>query len=73
MRYGKGYCTSHYITLDQISEVVLEDIRKQARFAKYCRTGYLQLLLEEQQTRDEEELEHHPKAAGTECSGSYIR
>lgn len=35
MRYGKGECTSHYITLDQISEVVLEDICRQARFAKY--------------------------------------
>ena len=56
MRYGKEECTSHYITLDQISEVVLEDIRRQARFAKYCRTGYMQLLMEEQQLRDEEEM-----------------
>ena len=63
MRYGKDYCTSHYITLDQISEVVLEDIRRQARFAKYCRTGYLQLLLEEQQARDEEELEQQKENA----------
>lgn len=57
MRYGKEECTSHYITLDQISEVVLEDIRSQARFAKYCRTGYMKLLMEEQQARDEEEME----------------
>ena len=56
MRYGKEECTSHYITLDQISEVVLEDIRRQARFAKYCRTGYMQLLMEEQQLRDEEDM-----------------
>lgn len=63
MRYGKDYCTSHYITLDQISEVVLEDIRRQARFAKYCRTGYLQLLMEEQQARDEEELEQQKENA----------
>lgn len=56
MRYGKDECTSHYITLDQISEVVLEDIHRQARFAKYCRTGYMQLLMEEQQLRDEEEM-----------------
>ena len=56
MRYGKEECTSHYITLDQISEVILEDIRRQARFAKYCRTGYMQLLMEEQQLRDEEEM-----------------
>ena len=63
MRYGTDYCTSHYITLDQISEVVLEDIRRQARFAKYCRTGYLQLLLEERQARDEEELEQQKENA----------
>ena len=54
MRYGKDECTSHYITLDQISEVVLEDIRMQARFATYCRTGYMQLLMQEQEIRDEE-------------------
>ena len=28
--------------------VVLEDIRMQARFATYCRTGYMQLLMQEQ-------------------------
>ena len=63
MRYGKEECTSHYITLDQISEVVLEDIRRQARFAKYCRTGYMQLLMEEQQLRDEEEMEQQKENA----------
>ena len=63
MRYGKGICTSHYITLDQISEVVLEDIRRQARFAKYCRTGYMQLLMEEQQLRDAEEFAQQKEQA----------
>lgn len=63
MRYGKSECTSHYITLDQISEVVLEDIRRQARFAKYCRSGYMQLLMEEQQLRDEEEMEEREEMA----------
>lgn len=63
MRYGKDECTSHYITLDQISEVVLEDIRRQARFAKYCRTGYMQLLMEEQQLRDEEEMAQQEEKA----------
>lgn len=63
MRYGKDECTSHYITLDQISEVVLEDIRRQARFAKYCRTGYMQLLMEEQQLRDEEEMAQQKEKA----------
>lgn len=63
MRYGKDECTSHYITLDQISEVVLEDIRRQARFAKYCRSGYMQLLMEEQQLRDEEEMEQQKEKA----------
>lgn len=63
MRYGKDECTSHYITLDQISEVVLEDIRRQARFAKYCRSGYMQLLMEEQQLRDEEEMAQQKEKA----------
>ncbi len=63
MRYGKEECTSHYITLDQISQVVLEDIRRQARFAKYCRTGYMQLLMEEQQLRDEGEMEQQKEEA----------
>ena len=56
MRYGKEVCTSHYITLDQISEVVLEAIHRQAIFAKHCRTGYRNLLMEAQQLRDEEEM-----------------
>lgn len=63
MRYGKEYCTSHYITLDQISEVILEDIRRQARYAKYCRTGYIELLREQQELRNEEELLSQKQAA----------
>jgi hypothetical protein len=63
MRYGKEECTSHYMTLDQISEGVLEDMRRQARFAKYCRTGYMQLLMEEQQLRDEEEMAQQKEKA----------
>lgn len=63
MRYGKDECTSHYITLDQISEVVLEDIRTQARFATYCRTGYMQLLMQEQEFRDEEAMEQQEEDA----------
>ena len=63
MRYGKDECTSHYITLDQISEVVLEDIRMQARFATYCRTGYMQLLMQEQEIRDEEAMEQQEEDA----------
>ena len=63
MRYGKDECTSHYITLDQIFEVVLEDIRMQARFATYCRTGYMQLLMQEQEIRDEEAMEQQEEDA----------
>ena len=63
MRYGKEVCTSHYITLDQISEVVLEAIRRQAIFAKHCRTGYRNLLMEAQQLRDEEEIAQQKEKA----------
>ena len=63
MRYGKSECTSHYITLDQISEVVLEDIRRQARFAKYLRNGFMRVLMQEQKIRDEEELEQQKEDA----------
>lgn len=63
MRYGKAVCSSHYITLDQISEVVLEAIRRQAKFAKYCRAGYRNLLMEAQQLRDEEEMAQQKEKA----------
>ena len=61
-RHGKEYCTSHYITLEQLSAVVLDDIRRQAAFAKYCRMEYLQRLVSAQTKRDAEELAEKRKS-----------
>lgn len=44
MRHGKEYCTSHYISLDQISQVVLDDIRHHAYYASNLRQEYIDFL-----------------------------
>ena len=44
MRHGKPHCTAHYISLDQISELVLADIRHHAKYAANFRQEYLGFL-----------------------------
>lgn len=55
MRHGKEYCSSHYITLDQLTAVVLDDIRHQAYFAKRYHDRYMEMLAAAQLERDTQE------------------
>jgi septal ring factor EnvC (AmiA/AmiB activator) len=59
MRHGKEYCSSHYIRLDQLTAVVLADIRHHARYAKDFRSRYMDCL---KQMTAESELEDLKKA-----------
>ena len=43
-RYGKKYCSPHYITLEQISELVLEDIKRHAALADEDFDKYVEML-----------------------------
>ncbi len=55
MRHGKEYCSSHYVTMDQLTAVVLDDIRRQAYFAKRYHDRYMRMLAAAQLERDAQE------------------
>lgn len=63
MRHGKEYCSSHYITLDQISAVVLDDIRRQARYAYLYHGQYLKTLKEAKAEQGVKQLQSRKKEA----------
>lgn len=63
MRHGKDYCSSHYITLDQISAVVLDDIRRQARYAYLYHGQYLKTLKEAKTELSVKQLQSRKKEA----------
>ena len=45
-RYGHDECSAHYITLEQMEEIVLEDIRRHASLAAEKRDDYIEYLME---------------------------
>ncbi|ADU27317.1 recombinase family protein [Ethanoligenens harbinense] len=61
MRHGKEACTSHYISLDQISAVVLNDIRKQARYACLYRDTFLKKLKAAMAEQESQSLKQQEK------------
>ncbi|WP_326974735.1 recombinase family protein [Caproicibacter sp. BJN0012] len=63
MRHGKEYCSSHYITLDQISTVVLDDVRRQARYAYLYHGQYLKTLREAKAEQGVKQLQSWKKEA----------
>lgn len=63
MRHGKEYCSSHYITLDQITTVVLDDIRRQARYAYLYHGQYLKTLKEAKAEQSVKQLQGWKKEA----------
>lgn len=63
MRHGKEYCSSHYITLDQITTVVLDDIRRQARYAYLYHGQYLKTLKEAKAEQSVKQLQGRKKEA----------
>jgi hypothetical protein len=63
MRHGKEYCSSHYITLDQLTTVVLDDIRRQARYAYLYHGQYLKTLREAKTEQSVKQLQSRKKKA----------
>jgi len=61
MRHGKEYCSAHYISLDQITELVLTDIRKHACFAAKFKDQYLHRLRETAADKEEQNLKRESK------------
>jgi len=61
MRHGKEYCSAHYITLDQITELVLTDIRHHARFAVNMRKEYLAFLRHLAAENEQQDLKKEAK------------
>ena len=44
VRYGRKYCSSHYITFEQLYELVLEDIQHHAALAAEDKDKYIEML-----------------------------
>ncbi|MBQ8782033.1 MAG: DUF4368 domain-containing protein, partial [Oscillospiraceae bacterium] len=44
IRYGKGYCSSHYITFEQLYDVVLADIQRHATLFEENADKYIDIL-----------------------------
>ncbi len=62
-RHGKEYCTSHYIRQDHLTELVLADIRRHARYAKDFRKQYVDYLRQMAEEKDQASLRKLAKDA----------
>ena len=56
MRYGKEYCSTHYITLSRLTAIVLDDIRYQARCAEQYQSEYVAALTSAQAQKTVKEM-----------------
>ena len=45
-RYGGKECTSHYITLEQVEEILRNDIQRHASLAASCKEDYIEMLMD---------------------------
>lgn len=59
--HGKEYCSSHYITYDNLYNIVIEDIRKNARLAERYEDRYLRQLLDADTVKQKKQLEKDKK------------
>ena len=59
--HGSEYCSSHYITYDNIYNIVMEDIRKNARLATKFESRYLKQLLDADSDKQKKQLEKDKK------------
>lgn len=55
--HGSEYCSSHYITYNNIYNIVMEDIRKNARLATKFESRYLKQLLDVDSANQKKQLE----------------
>lgn len=54
-RYGGKFCTTHYITLEQVKSIVLEDIRRNAMLASEDTGRYIDYLMQVSKAGQEDE------------------
>ena len=60
-RFGKGYCTTHYISYEKLYSIVLEDINKHLKHAKISEETVLKHLVESNQIKHEKDLNRYQK------------
>lgn len=59
--YGKSRCTSHAIGWKTLNTLVLEDIRRNARWAKIAERDYAQMLINAKQTQQRQDTERQKR------------
>lgn len=60
-RFGKGYCTTHYISYEKLYSIVLEDINKHLKQANLSEASILKHMLESNQVKQQKDLNKHQK------------
>jgi hypothetical protein len=55
-RYGREYCSAHYIRKDILTDIVINDIRKYARLASEDENGLAQQLLSMNDEKEERQM-----------------
>ncbi|MCX7842864.1 MAG: recombinase family protein [Clostridia bacterium] len=59
--HGKEYCSSHYITYDNLYKIVIEDIRMNARLAERYEDRYLRQLMDADTAKQKKQVEKDKK------------
>jgi len=59
--FGKGYCTTHYISYEKLYSIVLEDINKHLKQANLSEASILKQMLESNQVKQQKDLNKHQK------------
>ena len=60
-RFGKGYCTTHYISYEKLYRMILEDINKHLKHAKINEETVLKHMLASNQVKHEKDLNRYQK------------
>jgi DNA invertase Pin-like site-specific DNA recombinase len=60
-RFGKGHCTTHYISYEKLYSIVLEDINKHLKQANLSEASILKHMLESNQVKQQKDLNRHQK------------
>lgn len=58
-RFGKGYCTTHYISYEKLYSIVLEDINKHLKRVNLSEASILKHMLESNQVKQQKDLNKH--------------
>ncbi|NLE06422.1 MAG: recombinase family protein, partial [Crenarchaeota archaeon] len=60
-RFGKGYCTTHYISYEKLYHMILDDINKHLKHAKINEETVLKHMLASNQVKHEKDLNRYQK------------